>query len=236
MELTFVTDLNESKQYRSKQAISRVTARQVADHTFMDMIALWILFNEFDYAPEAISYAGSTVQYNKFSNYRQSANDLYLNLHIITEKRTDLLSPDPESVVLLDRMFIDSRNIVRYLRQMTSNNLSPSKVRQTLQRLEQNLYIENSNYRSIRRLAQSWPTLDTNRKRAVLTRMMMFYKVHARRSEMYQMISALAKSHNLNDKNATNPEKPGLLKTAAAAGAAGAAGFAVGHRIGKSLF
>lgn len=236
MDLKLVTEFTESKQYRSKQAFSQTTARQVADHAFMDMIAIWILYNEFEFAPLSRKYAERTVTYNRFNNFRQASTDLYLNLHVLSENRKDLLGTAADST-LLDRVQhqIDIPNIVRYLRLTSQNHLTPSFVRQTLQRLEQSLQIENSNYRSVRRLAQSWPTLSTGQKRTVLTRMIFFYKLNARRSEMYEALTALANSKGLVDNSANNPEKMSVAKTAAAAAAAGAGGFAVGYKIGKGL-
>ncbi len=234
MDLKLISELNESTQYRSKSAFRGTTARVVCDHAFMDMIGVWIMFNEFEFNPAAQEYAARTVTFNRFQQYRQMGTDLYLNLHVITENRVDLLSSEADGA-LLERVQLDVPQVVRYLRSASRNNMTKALTMQTLQRMESALYIDNSNYRSIRRLAQSWPTLQTGQKRTVLTRMHMFYQMNARRSEMFQMIKALGKSKNLVDNSASNPEKASVAKTAAAAAAAGAAGFAGGYRLGKSL-
>lgn len=236
MELTFINDLNESRQYRSKSAFRKTTARQAADMLFMDMIAIWILYNEFEFAPEAIEYAGRTVSMNRFNTYRQTGTDLYMNLHVVTEKRTDLLD-STQDVTLLDRVNVDVASIIRYLRAAASNKLSQHMVMRTLQKLERGLAIDNSNYRSVRRLAQSWPTLTTSQKRLVLTRMLFFYKSNARRAELFGYLNLLARSKNLVAKNAKNPES-NLKKFAAAAvvtGAAAAIGYSAGRRLAKGL-
>lgn len=233
MKLQLINDLNESRMYRSRHAFRSVDARQVADHAFMDMIALWILYNEFEFAPAVIDYAAKTSQMYGFKRYLQSNTDLYLNLHIISEKRIDLLSTESD-LVALERLNINEKQVVRYLHQIAANSIQIGQVRMTLQRLEQSLRIENSNYRSIRRLAQSWPTLDTGRKRATITRMIMFYRAHARRSEMFQMINSLAKARNLEDRSAANPELSKAAKAAAIAGA-GYVSYQAGRRLGKSL-
>ena len=233
MKLPLVNDLNESRMYRSRSAFRGVDARQIADHAFMDMIGIWILYNEFEFAPQALEYAEKTVQLYSFRRYIQSSTDLYLNLHVVTQKRTDLLDTKADQVAL-DRFNVNERQVVRYLHQIASNSIGQGQVRMTLQRLEQSLSIENSNYRSVRRLAQSWPTLDTGRKKAVLTRMLLFYRTHARGSEMFQMLSSLAKAKNLEDPKARNPEmNPGAR--AAAIGAAGVGGGIIGWHAGKSL-
>ena len=154
-------------------------------------------------------------------------------MHVVTQKRTDLLDTEADQVAL-DRYNVNEKQVVRYLHQLAQNSIQQGQVRMTLQRLEQSLRIEDSNYRSVRRLAQSWPTLDTGRKKAVLTRMLLFYRTHARRSEMFQMLQSLATSKNLVDRNAKNPEL-GTAAKVAAAGAAGYVGYQAGRRLGKAL-
>jgi hypothetical protein len=233
LNLSLVTEFTESAQYRSKHAFKQVNARIVSDHAFMDMIGLWILYNEFESAPIARDYAERTVTFSRFTNFRQASTDLYLNLHVITENRSDLLGSDADST-LLSRVELDVNGIVRYLRGISRNNINAALVRQTMQRMEQALHIDNSNYRAIRRLAQSWPTLSTTQKRTVLTRMNFFYRANARRSEMFQHLTALAYSKNLIDPSAKDPEISNLKK-AAAVGTAAAVGFAGGYQIGKNL-
>jgi hypothetical protein len=234
MELRLINEFTESNQYRTTSAIKQTDARIVCDHAFMDMIALWILYNEFEYAPQARKYAERTATFNRFANFRQMGTDLYLSLHLITAKRTDLLSSEADTT-LLDRIELDVPTIIRYLRAASQNVLNTGMARMTLQRLENALYINNSNYRSIRRLAQNWPSLTTNQKRTVLTRMVFFYRAHARRSEIGALIATLAKTNGLLDPNAKSPEGNSALKTAAAMAAAATVGGALGYRLGKSL-
>ena len=131
MDLKLVNQLTESRMYRSKQNIKNYSARQVCDHAFMDMIAIWILYNEFEFANTAIYYANKTAAYGGFKNFRQSSTDLYLSLHIISEKRTDLLDSAADET-LLERVNLNEREIIRYLRLATQNNLRESAARQTL--------------------------------------------------------------------------------------------------------
>lgn len=231
MDLKLINDLSESTQYRSKQGIKQTDARTVCDFAFMDMIGIWILYNEFEFAPFAMDYAKRTVQFTRFNNFRQMSTDLYINLHVITEDRVDLLGSEADAI-LLNRIQLDEPRIIRYLRNASTNRLTQPYAQQTLLRLEQSLYIQDSNYRSIRRLAQSWPTLNSSQKRTVITRMNFFYRANARRSEMGHQIAALGKSGNFIDPNANNPE---TLKKAAAGAAAGAAGAVAGYHFGKSL-
>src|SRR6056297_58489 len=232
MDLKLINQLNESHQYRSKAQLAQTTAREVADFAFMDLVALWILYNEFEFAPRAIKYAEATATFNRFTNYRQMGTDLYHNLHILTQRKTELISADEADTALLGRIELDERQLVRYLRGIASNNMNTGMARMSLQRFENALYISNSNYRSARRLAQNWPRLQTAQKRTVITRMLFFYRVHARRSEIYKMLKDLARTQNLEAKDAKNPELSTGAKVAMGA-AAFAGGFAAGRAAGK---
>ena len=120
------------------------------------------------------------------------------------------------------------------------NNINPSTARQTLQLVERKFFITNSGYRSVRRLAQDWPRINATQRALVVTRLLQFYRTHARRSELFGFLQDYARTKKLEIRNAHNAEKPKsksmqTVATAAAMGAAGYAGFQVGRSIGKSL-
>ena len=235
MELTLIDQLNESKMYRTKASLRQVDARRCADHAFMDLLTLWVLYNDYDYSVKAMEYAAKTVQFNNFNQYRQMGTDLYVNLHVLLNNRTDLLGDNMKDNVLLDRLNLDHRLIIQYLRYMAYNKLSDTRVLTTLQKVERQLHIENAAYRSIRRVVQGWLRLDHSSRKTAITRMLMYYRTNAYRSELFPPLLALAKMNNLVDRNAKNPERGGLTK-AVAAGAAGlGGGVLAGWQLGKSL-
>lgn len=236
----FIKDLNESRQYRTRQQIQRSNAREIVDHAFLDMITLYILYNEFDMAPIAVKYANKTMMYGSFKSYRQSGTDLYIALHLIQRKDADALAGDGADNALLQRINFPEQHIKTFLNTMKMNNMNPSTARQSLQLIERKFMITNSNYRSIRRLAQDWPRINATQRALVVTRLLQFYRTHARRSELFGFLQDYARTKKLEIRNAHNAEKPKsksmqTIATAAAMGAAGYAGFQVGRSIGKSL-
>ena len=236
----FVRDLNESRQYRTRQQIQRSNAREIVDHAFLDMITLYILYNEFDMAPIAVKYAKKTMMYGTFKAYRQSGTDLYIALHLIQRKDADALAGDGADDALLQRINFPEQQIKTFLNSMKMNNVNPSLARQALQLIERKFMITNSGYRSVRRLAQDWPRINATQRALVVTRLLQFYRTHARRSELFGFLQDYARTKKLEIRNAHNAEKPKsktmqTVATAAAMGAAGYAGFQVGRSIGKSL-
>ena len=53
----FVKDLNESKMFRTRQRLEGTNARDMADFAFMNMLSLYILYNEYDFKPTASDIA-----------------------------------------------------------------------------------------------------------------------------------------------------------------------------------
>lgn len=239
-KFSFVKDLNESRQYRTRQNIQRSNAREIVDHAFLDMITLWILYNEFDMAPIATNYARKTMMYGNFKSYRQSGTDLYMTLHLIQAQNADTLAGDSADDHLLKRIRFPETQIKGFLNAMKQNNLPKGTARQTLQLIERKFNITTSSYRSVRRLAQDWPTINATQRALVVTRLLQFYRTHARRSELFGFLQDFARTQKLEIRNAHNAEKPksktaATIATAAALGAAGYAGFQAGRRLGRGL-
>ena len=114
-------------------------------------------------------------------------------------------------------------------------------VKSFFMRLEEDLDLQNSNYRSIRRLVQDWPRLNKMQKQLVITRMLQYFRVHALRSELYSYIRDLSRSQGLEMKNAHNAEGSPKMRGAdtiaklAMAGGAVVGGYALGKAMTRGL-
>ena len=74
--------LVESRQYRAG-GISRINLRDVINFAFLDLIGLFILYNEYDTAPVANLYSAKTMSFRNFLRPRLSGTDLYVSLNIL---------------------------------------------------------------------------------------------------------------------------------------------------------
>jgi len=236
----FVKDLNESREYRTSQQVANHTAREIADHAFVDLMVLWILYNEYKFSVVAIKYAQRTMMYSNFKSYRQNGTDLYMTLHLLQSKNADALTASRSDNAFLGKINFPEQKIKAFMNGMKMNGLSSSVARMTLQDCERKFNITTSGYRSVRRLAQDWPKLSETQRALVVTRLLQFYRTHARRSELFGFLKDLARTRKLEIRNANNAEKPRSItaKTAAAAAAMGAgayAGYAAGNALGRWL-
>ena len=210
-----------------------MTARQIADQVFMDLCALWIMHNVFDYAPFARKYADRTHSgASKFARWKTSGTDLYNSVHILVRGRTDMFTSEADEA-LIDRISLSPQEILTYLSRVAKGRIEESYARTSLQKFERALAIESPPLRAIRRIAQEWPGAKTAQRRMVVTRMVQFYNANARMCEMAEQMRKMGKSESLLDPKAD--EKGSFGKAALAHAAAGAGGFALGYRIGKKL-
>jgi hypothetical protein len=101
--------------------------------------------------------------------------------------------------------------------------------------LERDLNIQDSNYKSIRRIVVNWEKSTKSQKSLVITRLLQYYRTNAIRSELYQAIKQLAKEEGYEIRGAKNAERKNVAAKAAAATAALAGGFALGRQIGHRI-
>jgi hypothetical protein len=225
----FIRDLNESKLFRTRQQAETADARYTVNVAFLNLITLWILYNNYSTAPFAQAYAGNTISYTNFNTYRQSATDLYVALNQIKTGK----GIDDKSSLLYSRADFNDVRMRQFLTTLAQGK-NYTGARTFFLQLEKSLNIEDTTYKSIRRLAADWPDLSQGERSLVATRLLQFYRTNAIRSELYQPLKKMASEKGLELKNVDNGEKKGMSTlTKAAVGAA--AGFALGRAFGRSI-
>jgi len=235
LNLGFIgSELTESRMFRSKGRVEGTSNRDMADLAFMNLIALYILYNEYDFAPAAKGYAKKTMQSGNFNNFRIGGTDLYMALNSLASGTSTARDKDQMQQARINLPEVKIKNFLNQMR----NGRPITGPQVFFMNLERGLDIQNSNYRSVRRLAQDWPRLNTMQKQLVITRMLQYFRTNALRSELYSFIRDIARSQGLEVRNAHNAEKPKMrgsdtLARAAAMAAAGAGGFVAGRALGK---
>lgn len=231
-QYSFISSLNESKMFRTKSRVEGTNARDMADLAFMNMLTMYILYNENDYAVAAKSYAQRTMKYGSQFTYMQGGTDLHVALASLKSGMTDA---GEKNELQLGKLNIPEQQIKQFLNLMRQGRkiISPETF---FLKLERGLDIQNSNYRSIRRLAQNWPRLNSMQKQLVMTRLLQFYRTKALRSEMYSYVRDISRSQGLEIRNAHNAEVPKAKgsDTLAALATAGAT-LAGSYYLGKAL-
>ena len=195
MELEFINELCESRLIRQKKQINRYTAKDAADLVFLYACMLTILKNEFKYAPVASQYAKKTLMFNNFNVFRINGTDMYILLTGLlgTDDTSDLFADQEASKLFLAGLRLNETQLKTWLRITAKGQANKNFDAQFLFRLEKQLKVDNSQYKSARRLASDWVNLKHGQKTLVITRIIQALRARAVRSELMPVMIKLAK-------------------------------------------
>lgn len=241
--------IQESALIPSLNQINRYNARDIADNCFLYAVCLHILRQEFEFAPWAKSYAHDTGKWTNWDQIRIHETDLYQFLNILDKQDarwTHSLKDKPASDLLMHEIHVNHVDWLQFLRNVASMKYDAELGARLLIKLERDLKITVSNYKSMRRIASDWDQahVDTEAKSLVVTRMLQALRYKAFRGDIRSPWEQLAKIRNLELKDVCDPETqkgcgvtaatkpPSLLKQLAVG-----AGLGVGaYLLGKAMF
>lgn len=239
---------NESKMFRNHH-LSSLTLRDTADSVFLNMLTLYMLSQEFETRPFAQDYAGRTLMFGNFSQPRVGGTDLYQGLHILLNPSgvtAIRLKADLQNKALAAQLKTNSKLVKLFLKDIADGTTDKVTAVRVMYRLEGQMAIDISNYKSLRRLMTDWGNQTVYQKQMCVTRLLQYYRIRGRRSELLPMVEALARSKGLELTDVGNAE----LAAIGAGGIVGsrsgngflstvgkiAAGFAIGTALGRAVF
>ena len=244
--------INESSLFKSLSTASRYSARDIADLLFLYMLALHILRCEFESAPQARNYARTTLSLNNWDHVKINNTDLYQLLNIMLAQNpawaTSLRNPSASHLLLSD-ITLDDHTVKQFLQNIAQAGFDADRSGRLLLKMEQQLRIAVTNYKSMRRIAADWmhSHVDSHAQSLVVTRLLQALRHRAVRGDLIVPITDLAQRNKLEIKGACDPEtgsncastataaapaQPSLLKQLAVG-----AGLGVGaYLLGKALF
>jgi hypothetical protein len=206
--------LIESRQYRALADVKRINLRHVADFAFLDLLNLFILFNEYETAPVASRYADKTMGFRNFSKARLSGTDLYISLNILSDPASIFSSKINQNAeadaILRNKIKINLPTVKRYLDLIADAKITPNDAAVLLLRMEKQLNITDSKLKSIRRLVQEWPSLTQMQKSLVVDRMLQYYRKFAKRSELAMFLDDLGKTKGYEFRGPVDAEMANL--------------------------
>jgi hypothetical protein len=238
---------NESKMFRNTY-LSQLTLRDTVDSVFLNMLTLYVLSKEFETAPFAKEYAQRTMMFGNFTSPRVSGTDLYQGLHIMlnpTSVTAQQLKARDQNLVLAKQLRANAKLVKQFLVGIANGTLDRVTAIRLMYRLEGQMGIDISNYKSLRRLITDWENLSTHQRELCVTRLLQYYRIRGKRSELLPLLDVLSRNKGYEVTDAANAELAALgagaiagsrssdsfLKSVAKVGAAGLAGYALGRAI-----
>jgi len=227
----------ESKLFKSKNAVASMDIKDVADYAFMSVIALWIMYNEPVTSGAAAGYADRTASFGNFKAERNMATDLYVALNTLIDPESTIskrLADQAENVADRRSIRVNQLVVKTFLDDMASRRLDSTDAARFLLKFERMLNIKNMTYRSIRRLAQEWNAITPHERNLVMTRMLQYFNLHAKRSELKPLLDDLALTGGYKLDRIDKPDQSELADKAKLLALAAASMYG-GYRLGKAL-
>jgi len=238
---------NESKMFRNNY-LSQLTLRDTVDSVFLNLLTLYMLSKEFETKPFAQDYATRTMSFANFTNPRVGGTDLYQGLHIMlypTGRTASLLKANEQNSALATQLRTNAKLVKDFIRGVANGTLDRTTAIRIMYRLEGQMGIDISNYKSLRRLITDWENLSTVQRQLCVTRLLQYYRLRGRRSELLPVLEALARNKGMELTDVGNAELAAVGAGAVAGSRSGngflsgvakaAGGFAIGYAIGRNM-
>tara|TARA_B100000900_G_scaffold34967_1_gene26349 strand:+ start:13101 stop:13859 length:759 start_codon:yes stop_codon:yes gene_type:complete len=191
----FINTLGEARMFKTRQQIASAGADSITDHLFVTMMSLYMMSNDYEYAPVAKAYAGQTMRKGNFNTPSPSGSDVYQTMHTLL-KPEGLINGEKDKL-LMNKVRIDQIRIKRFLKQIEQGNVPPGQAQQFFYKLEKDLAIQDPKLRATRRLVQNWNDLSTQQQQLAATQIEKYYRINGMRSDMRPIFTKYAKSNGL---------------------------------------
>ena len=205
-----IDQITESTLISSVDQLKKYDAREIADLIFLYFVALQILKSTFESAPFAIDYANHT-RAGSFDIFPRTGTDLNILIHTLFGKNNiftkNMLKNQKASDVLISKLRFNVSKAKSWLSNVRKVNENSDN--RFLLKIESDLQISVSNYKSVRRLATEWNSIDHSARQLAMTRLLQAFRAKAPRSELLPALEKVSKQKNLFLKGAGNPEKSG---------------------------
>ncbi|CAB4241540.1 hypothetical protein UFOVP71_78 [uncultured Caudovirales phage] len=233
---------NESKMFRNNY-LGQLTLRDAVDNVFLNMLTIYLLSHESESRPFAQDYAHRTLQFGNFNSPRVGGTDLYQGLHIMLHpdgETAGKLKAHEQNTALAEELRTNAKLVKDFLRGIASGTIDRTTAIRIMYRLEGQMDIDISNYKSLRRLISDWENLSIVQKKLCVTRLLQYYRLRGRHSELLPILDSMAERKDWEIPDVENAEaaahtgghsKNKFLSTVGRA----AAGFGAGYALGKLI-
>ncbi|MDA9302708.1 hypothetical protein N8072_00870 [bacterium] len=224
--LKFFQELGEARMFKTRDQVSKSGANTLTNHMFANLLSLYIMSNDYNYAPVAKKYATKTASMGGFGRPSPGGTDLYQTIHSL--EHPEYFKGDAKASMHMGKVNVDQVKVKRFLNGIKTGNLTPQQASSFFMKLERDLKITDPKLRATRRLGQDWSTLNSQQRQLVGNHLSRYYRSDAMRSDMAPLFNNFAKDNKL----VLTPSKTAKIAKSIARKAGS---FAAGYMIGKNL-
>lgn len=177
MELQLInSELCESRMFNYTRRFATLTGKEIADLLYLNTLMLYLYSME---DPEyADQYAADTVQYGMYNTFNTAASDLYLLAYAVK-------NPDSNKVRMNEHFFskrylkslqFDHRRHYAFVNRIAKGTVTASFAAEYLLRLQNQLNIDDTDLKSLRRQSLKWQNLPDSSKMYLMRRLQLKHR------------------------------------------------------------
>lgn len=232
-------EITEARLFRKSASFKLLHGKDIANLLYLNTVILYLLSQTDEKAEYAQNYAKSTIKYGTYSLFRTHAPDLYMLAYQVAYPNNDhaRLENPHESKQFLHSLPFDKRRHLNFIRKISTGQDVQAEAASYLYRLEFQLSVKDSRYKTWRRSLSSWSRMNDETKHKFLSTLIReMYRIgkgSGRGSELLDGVKELQMKYK---KKYTPPkvvpdEKPSGLQRAVST----AIGAVAGGYAGKKL-
>jgi hypothetical protein len=196
--------LQESRLLPFDRSYRRYSLRDVLDLIFIYVLALEIMDSEASSKMFTKTYLQRARQDLANNGVR---TDLAALIAVVEDKKKfEYLKNASDNTRLSTKIGSFVPEIKNWLASKVSNSWSDSRISAFLYKLERQLYISNVDYKNVRRLVQSWSTLDHYKKQLAFTRILQALRTRAATGDLIHKFEDLSKARRYELRTELNAE------------------------------
>lgn len=235
MDLQLInSELCESRMFNYTRRFATLTGREIADLLFLNTLMLYVYsIDDPEYAEQQ---AKKTIQYGMYRSFNTAATDLYLLAFAVTnpENRNVRYNKNFSSERFLKSLLFDSRRHYAFVRSIADNSISDGAAATYLMRLQNQLNIDSSEFRNLRRQILKWRSLSEESKTYILKRMQFRHKMLVPFGDNYNHTKQLVKTSGRDKMGAQDASSGDVLARTVGTMAGAAAGRYAGKKIAQA--
>lgn len=192
-------ELSESRLFRTTASFGNLTGRTIADLLYLNTLMMLMFIQDKEQRDYAVAYTRKTTQFGPFALFRTTSTDLYLLAFAMKYPDHKSLNIKSKDEKFLNSCSFHNRRYYNFMRKMGTIEPTRSESGAFLIRLENQLKINNSLYKQLRRLILDWRDLKYSQKQLVVSKLLQQLRLKGRGGESFQHLVAMKRERQYGD-------------------------------------
>ena len=205
--MDFIREITEARMTRTQSQTEKLSYLDCCERAYLILLSLELMRQFPDFERKTIAYARNTARYTGYDYFRMNATDLYNFLYFATgnDKALERLRDPEDAKQARQRTHVPIMAINRYLSKLGAGQ-TPSNVSAFFMEAEKSMRVNNSSYKSIRRVVTNFRKASNKDIRTATTRLLYAARAKLRSSDIINDLENLADERNLQSASVKDRE------------------------------